>query len=41
MHNNAKHNRPMQKAHWAGRPTLRFGRLCWRRYAYRNSPWNI
>ena len=22
----------MQKRHWAGRPTLRFGRLCWRRH---------
>ena len=33
MHNKAKHNRAMHKTHRTGRPTLRFGRLCWRRYA--------
>jgi len=33
--NKAKHNRP-QKAR-AGQPTLRFGCLCWRRYALKTN----
>lgn len=32
LHNKAKRNLEIQKEHCTGRPTQRFGRLCWRRY---------
>ena len=39
--NKAKHNRAMQTTHCTGRPTLRFGRLCWRRYKYKEGSMKI